>query len=129
MHKEFVSVQNWVEYLLSRGKYCFSLQYLSESLPQFSQIAIKRALSRMSRNGKIVSIYKGFYLIISPQYSSRGILPVPLFLDALMKEIDRTYYLGLLNAAAHHGAAHQSPQEYFVITGYQIGRASCRERV
>ena len=33
-----------------------------------------------------------------------------------MDYLNRPYYIGLLNAAALHGACHQQPQEYFVIT-------------
>jgi predicted transcriptional regulator of viral defense system len=35
-----------------------------------------------------------------------------------MKFLKRPYYVGLLNAAAFHGAAHQQPQEYFVFTNF-----------
>jgi len=33
-----------------------------------------------------------------------------------MKYLERPYYLALFNAAAYHGAAHQQPQEFFVVT-------------
>lgn len=33
-----------------------------------------------------------------------------------MKFLERPYYVGLLSAAAYHGAAHQQPQEFFVFT-------------
>jgi predicted transcriptional regulator of viral defense system len=39
-----------------------------------------------------------------------------------MKELDRSYYLALLNAAAYHGASHQQPQEFFVVTGFPVLR-------
>ena len=39
-----------------------------------------------------------------------------LFIDKLMQFIGKPYYVGLLSAAALHGAAHQQPQEFFVIT-------------
>ena len=39
-----------------------------------------------------------------------------------MKELDRPYYLALLNAAAYHGASHQQPQEFFVVTGFPVLR-------
>jgi hypothetical protein len=35
-----------------------------------------------------------------------------------MKFLKRPYYVGLLNAAAFYGAAHQQPQEYFVFTNF-----------
>jgi hypothetical protein len=33
-----------------------------------------------------------------------------------MKFLNRSYYVGLLNAAALYGAAHQQPQSFSVIT-------------
>ena len=44
------------------------------------------------------------------------ILPPILFIDYLMKFIAKPYYVGLLSAAALYGAAHQQPQEFFVLT-------------
>lgn len=64
---------------------------------------------------KIVSVYKGYYVIVSHQYSFKGILPPHLFIDGLMKFLQRKYYVSLLSAAAIHGAAHQQPQEYYVM--------------
>ncbi|MEF8985500.1 MAG: type IV toxin-antitoxin system AbiEi family antitoxin [Bacteroidales bacterium] len=51
-----------------------------------------------------------------PEYSSRGVLPPVLFIHQLMQYIGKSYYIGLLSAAALHGAAHQQPQEFFVVT-------------
>lgn len=109
-------LETWVEENLARGKYGFSLEGLRQAFPQQSDTAIKLALKRLSDKGKIVSIHKGYYLIISPQYASKGILPPSIFLEAFMRYLQRPYYVGLLNAAAFHGASHQQPQEYFVVT-------------
>jgi predicted transcriptional regulator of viral defense system len=49
-------------------------------------------------------------------------LPPQLYLDAFMKYLNRPYYIALLNAAAYHGASHQQPQEYFVMTGFPVLR-------
>ncbi len=110
------SLEQWVEGRLSVGKYGFSLDVLRESFPLQSATALKFSLKRLSDKGKIVSIFKGYYLIISPQYSGKGVLPPALFLDDLMTYLERPYYLGLISAAAFHGAAHQQPQETFVVT-------------
>jgi predicted transcriptional regulator of viral defense system len=44
-----------------------------------------------------------------------GLLPVELFADDLMKFIGKNYYVGLYSAAMFHGAAHQQPQEFYII--------------
>lgn len=94
-----------------------------------SEAAIKSSLSRLSKKEKIVSIYKGYYLIISSQYSSIGILPPALYIDAFMRFLNRPYYVGLLNAAAYHGAAHQQPQEFFVVTNLPTLRPTLRKGI
>jgi len=111
-----IKIGSWVEQLQRMGKHSFSLELLEKELPNYSSIGYKRALSRLSAKGQVVSIYKGYYLIIPPQYASRGILPPAIFLDTFMKYLGRPYYLALLNAAAYYGAAHQQPQEFFVVT-------------
>lgn len=117
MEKE-VSIHQWLNQVLANGAHGFSKDVLQSELSQLSDTAIKRALNRLSRSGRIVSLYKGYYLIIPPQYSAQGMLPPPLYLDAFMGHLGRWYYVGLLNAAGFHGAAHQQPQEYFVMTGF-----------
>jgi predicted transcriptional regulator of viral defense system len=113
-----ISINQWQDKVLSKGAYGFSKESVHQDLTSFSDIAIKRALNRLSTKGKIISLYKGYYLIIPPQYSTKGILPPQLYLDAFMKYLQRPYYVALLNAAAYHGASHQQPQEYFVVTDF-----------
>lgn len=117
-----LSIAQWMDKLLARGAYSFAVETLQAELPGYTGTAIKRALNRLSSKGKMVSFYKGYYLILTPQYASRGVLPPPMFLDAFMKHLNRPYYVALLNAAAFHGASHQQPQEYFVMTGYPVLR-------
>ena len=95
---------------------------MEKELPDPSETARRSALKRLSKKGKIVSIHKGFYLIISAPYANRGILPPALFMDSLMNFLKRPYYVGLLSAAALYGAAHQQPQEYFVVTDFPVLR-------
>ena len=122
--QEEITLSQWIENLQSRGRYAFSLSLLADELPGYTGIAAKRALSRLSTKGRIISIYKSYYLIIPPQYSSKGILPPAIFLDGLMKNIERPYYLALLNAAGFYGASHQQPQEFFVVTNFPFLRTT-----
>jgi predicted transcriptional regulator of viral defense system len=107
---------SWIEKQQSHGKYVFSLEQVKEDFPGQSEEAIIFAVFRLTRKNRIVSIYKGFYLIVPPEYAARGILPPITFIDDLMSFIGKPYYVGLLSAAALHGAAHQQPQEFFVVT-------------
>lgn len=111
-------LSKWTEYLQSLGRHSFSWEEMRQALPDYSVTALKRALSRLTAQNKIVSLHKGYYLIIPPEYSAKGILPPAVFLDAFMKHLNRPYYLALLSAAAYHGAAHQQAQEFFVVTNF-----------
>jgi len=127
--KDNQRLESWVESQLSLGRFGFDLYALRQTFVEQSETAIKFALKRLVDKGKIISIYKGYYLIIPPQYASKGILPPAIFLDGFMKFLQRPYYLALLNAAAYHGASHQQPQEFFVVTNFPVLRDTLKKGV
>lgn len=106
----------WVEKQQSWGRYFFSLEQVKKDFSELSEAAIILSLNRLSKKNRVVSVYKSFYLIVPPEYAARGILPPINFIDDLMAFVGKPYYVGLLSAAALHGAAHQQPQEFFVVT-------------
>ena len=116
MGEDFKNLQDWLDWQLSFGEVLFSKEQLAKAFPLHTDKALKSALQRLSRKGKVVSIHQGYYLIIAPQYSHRGIIPPHLFIDDLMQRLNREYYVALLSAAARYGASHQSAQTYFIIT-------------
>lgn len=122
MAKSFKNAEEWVNQQQAMGKYGFALQQFREDFEAQTDTANKFALKRLVDKGQIISIHKGYYLIITPQYRTKGILPPTLFLDAFMKQLGRPYYLALLSAAAYHGSSHQQPQEFFVVTGFPVLR-------
>jgi hypothetical protein len=100
----------WIENLQAQGKYTFSYEQACSQFKDVSNSAIISALSRLSSKNKVVSVFKGFYVIITPEYSLKGMVSPLLFIDSLMRYASRPYYVGLLSAAAIHGAAHQRSQ-------------------
>jgi predicted transcriptional regulator of viral defense system len=100
--------------LQSQGRYAFTLEELRHRFKS-SDKTLLQGLYRYKTKKQIAQIRKGFYVIIPPNYSNQGMLPPYLFIDDLMKSLNKTYYVALLSAAAVHGAAHQQPMEYFVI--------------
>jgi Predicted transcriptional regulator len=127
--QEEITISQWIENLQSRGRYAFSLDLLARELPAYTEIAVRSALNRLTAKGRIISIYKRYFLIIPPQYLSKGILPPALFLDGLMRNLERPYYLALLNAAGFYGASHQQPQEFFVVTNLPFLRIAPKKGV
>ncbi len=106
---------NWIENLQGNGKYTFGQKDIKVGFPNMTKKAIGMSLYRLASNGNIQSVYKGFYLIIPIQYRNIGGLPATMFIDDLMKHLERAYYVSHLSAAALHGSAHQQPQEFYVI--------------
>lgn len=117
-------IETWITQCLSKGKLSFSLNEVKKEFENDSNITIKFGLYRLVQKQKVISIFKGYYLIIPPQYSSKGILPTAMFIDGLMNFLGRKYYVALLNAATLHGASHQQPQEYFIVTSYPVLRTT-----
>ena len=113
-NKIYNYLAKYIEDLQSDGKLYFSLDDLINNHPDHSKAALKLSLNRLSAKHMVLSIYKGFYLIIPPEYRSRKIIPPELFIDALFAYLKRSYYVGLLSAAAMHGAAHQQVMEYYI---------------
>lgn len=114
---------HYIEDLQSKGRYTFSLDQVREKFKDMNSEAIRSGLYRLSRKNKIASIHKGFYVIVPPEYVSRGLMPVVSFIDQLMSYLKKPYYVSLLSAAALHGAAHQQPQEYFVMVEAPVLRS------
>ena len=107
-------LDKYLEDLLSVGKLSFSINQLVKDFPDFSLNALQMNLKRLNKKNKIRHIIKGFYVIITPEYRSRKIISPELFIDQLFEYLKRPYYVGLLSAAALHGASHQQAMEYYV---------------
>ncbi|MDR2040273.1 MAG: type IV toxin-antitoxin system AbiEi family antitoxin, partial [Bacteroidales bacterium] len=99
----------------SQGRYMFTLDELKEQFDTLTSKAINQNIYRLKAKGEIASIRNGIYVIIPPEYSNQGMLPPFLFIDDLMKILNKPYYVAFLSAAAIYGAAHQQPMEYFVM--------------
>lgn len=78
--------------------------------------AVMAAVGRLKRSGRLVEPRRGFLVIVPLEYRSVGSLPASWFIDDLMRFLGQPYYVGLLTAAAIHGAAHHRPQEFQVVT-------------
>jgi len=108
------SLALWVEEQQSLGRYCFTREQVKAGIGG-SEIAVQAALRRLKQSGRIASPRRGFYVIVPPEYRSAGCPPASWFIDALMKHLGRDYYVGILTAAALHGAGHQQPMVFQVI--------------
>lgn len=81
-----------------------------------SDIALAAALRRFKKKGRIANPRRGFYVIVPVEYREVGCPPANWFIDALMRFLGQPYYVGILSAVAIHGAAHQQPMLFQIIT-------------
>lgn len=113
------SLPEYVDRLQQSGRYTFAREDAVRDLP-LSPVAIKRAAERLIARGRVASPRRGFFVIVPLEYKSAGAPPASWFIDALMRFHRLPYYVGLLSAAALHGAAAQQPQEFQVFTNRQL---------
>ncbi|MDR2882797.1 MAG: type IV toxin-antitoxin system AbiEi family antitoxin [Alistipes sp.] len=119
-----MSISEWIRDLEAHGFQTFSVERVREAFPGASEQNIMNSLYRMTVKRRIISVYKGFYVIMPPQYSVKGIVAPAYYIDRLMEYIGKPYYVGLLNAAEQHGAAHQRSQRFSVMTIYPSANPS-----
>jgi predicted transcriptional regulator of viral defense system len=109
------SIASFAENLQASGRYTFTRTALEKAEPR-SQVAIKSALRRLKERGRIVSPRRGFYVVVPAEYRAAGCPPASWFINDLMAFLHQPYYVGILSAAAIHGAAHQQPMIFQVVT-------------
>ncbi len=110
-----IRARDYVEGLLGRGQRTFTRSEADRALGS-SATGTYQALRRLQKDGWLAMPRRGFYLIIDPEHQQLRALPPTSWIDDLMRFHDVPYYVGLLSAAALHGAAHQQPQEFQVVT-------------
>ena len=109
------NVRDWVEDLPKRGKITFSKEEVEQQFPNLTSHNIKMTLYRLALKKKIQSVWHNFFVVLIPEFGMKGIAPPTEYIDQLMNYLGKDYYIALLNAAEIHGAAHQAPQEFFVM--------------
>jgi predicted transcriptional regulator of viral defense system len=109
-------ISDYLYQIQSQGRYLIGLQELKEKFcVDNDDKALLQKLHRLKSENKLAQVRKEFYVIVPPEYSHQGILPVTYYIDDMMQALDRDYYIGLYSAAALHGAAHQQPMESQII--------------
>ena len=126
--KQYNYLEDFIKKMRSVGRYAFNLSEIKESF-ELSEKALNQALYRLKVKNDIAQIRRGFYVIVTPEYSKTGMLPTVLFIDDLMSALNKKYYVGLFSAAALYGASHQQPMEFFVITENPAPRSVNNEKL
>lgn len=124
------TLAGFVDALQASGSYVFDRRQVGTTLG-LTGPALKRAVARLKARGRLCVPRRGFYVIVPLEYRVAGAPPPTWFIDSLMRHIGRPYYVGVLSAAAIHGAAHQQPQEFQIVSDrperpLRAGRARIR---
>lgn len=106
---------HFIESLQGGGRYSFTDAEARETVTASAR-AVAEALRRLRSSRRIATPRRGFNVIVPPEYREPGCPPASWFIDDLMRYVGRPYYVGLLSAAAIHGAAHQQPMRFQVVT-------------
>ncbi|MDR3189362.1 MAG: type IV toxin-antitoxin system AbiEi family antitoxin [Prevotellaceae bacterium] len=110
-----VSIEKYLQQVRARGRYSFTLDELRQRT-SLSYRSVKQNLYYLKSKKYIAQIRQGFYVILFPEYTGMGTVPVYQYIGHLMKSLDKPYYIGLLSAAALHGAAHQKVMVDYIVT-------------
>ena len=62
------ALDKWAIELQSEGRHSVSLEELRKKFPKKSEAALKLNINRLIKKRSIVSVYRGYYLLIPPQY-------------------------------------------------------------
>lgn len=108
-------IEEYLNEVQTKGRYSVTLNEIKNRFT-VSEKALLQNIYRLKKRNRLAQVRKEFYVIIPPQYSNRGMLPPTLFIADMMDFINRKYYVALLSAAALHGAGHQQPMEFQIIT-------------
>jgi predicted transcriptional regulator of viral defense system len=117
---------HFVEELAARGRYHFTTADTVAALGG-SPIAAKAAIRRLRDKGRIATPFRGFHVVVPPEYRTLACLPADQFVPQLMDHLGLDYYAGLLSAASLYGAAHQAPMVFQAVVarnrpGIRCGR-------
>jgi len=109
-----LSANDFITNLASEGRYHFTPGEFRRA-HESSAAAVKLALHRLAKLGRVANPSQGLWVIVPPEYRRLGCLPADQFVPALMDAAKQRYYVGLLSAAQYHGAAHHRPQVFQVV--------------
>lgn len=117
--RERPSLADWIELLPAEGRHTFTSSE-ADAIRGASASARRRVLARLIRQHRLISPRRGFYVIVPPEHRDTAAVPPTWYLDEMMRHLGESYYVGLLSAAALHGAAHQQPQRLQVVTEHRV---------
>lgn len=109
------SLKDFIASQLAIGKSFFVKEDALHALG-ITPVQFRYQAYRLSQKKALKRLAPDFYMIVPPEYFNWEAMPPLMFIDPLMKYLDKDYYVGLLSAASVYGATHQQPMSFQVIT-------------
>ena len=89
LEKDF-SYTGFIEQLLSVGRLSFTIEEIIEKTG-YNRKTVQVSLSRLIQKKKVTLIRRGFYVIITPEFSAQATIPPILYIDDLMQYLKKEY--------------------------------------
>lgn len=106
-------------FLIGRGRYWATTAEIAAQTEAGAD-ATRHGLARLRSQRRLFTPARSFHVMVPPEYRSWGTVPAAWFIDPMMQHLGRAYYVGLLSAAAQHGASHQAAQTFQVVTDRHV---------
>lgn len=121
-----MAFNDYIHDLMRYGRCCFTIEQAQQSLGK-TRKAILSSIEHLLAKGELASPARGFYVIVPPEYQILGCIPPEQFIPYLMEYWHCRYYVSLLTAASHHGAAHQAVQVFQVMAERDRPSITCNK--
>ena len=109
----------YIKEIRKNGQRYFTLKQLMSDL-SLSKNAALNAISRLREHGEVISPARGLYVIVPPEHQPHGSIPAEELVPLIMEYLCANYYVALLTAGLFHGATHQKPARFQVISDKRI---------
>ncbi|HLB41316.1 MAG TPA: type IV toxin-antitoxin system AbiEi family antitoxin [Gammaproteobacteria bacterium] len=118
-----MNLSSYIKEIRKSGQRYFTLQQLMVD-QSVSKNAALNAIYRLRGHGELISPARGLYVIVPPEHQPHGSIPAEELVPLVMKYLGVNYYVAFLTAGLFHGATHQKPAKFQVISDKRIKHPS-----
>ena len=118
-----MKLQSYIKDIRKDGRRCFTILDILEQF-HVSNSHARVALHRLLKTGDLISPARGLYVIVPPEHQPHGSIPPQELVPLVMQYMGAHYYVALLSAGLFHGATHQKPARFQVISDKRIKHPS-----
>ncbi len=118
-----MSLQSYIKDIRKDGKRGFTTMDIVEQF-HVSNSHARVALHRLLKAGDVISPARGLYVIVPPEHQPHDSIPPQELIPLVMQYLGANYYVALLSAGLFHGATHQKPARFQVISDKRIKHPS-----